>query len=138
MMQNIPNSNDKEENKNAQSSHSESEGSAKHVKGPGTNEKVIQKVLEIEKDADQIHDKAVHEASLLPVRADQDAQSLIEKTRVSAQAEATQLLDKAKVQEQSANLLAEAEKNVQHTEGLASNNFNQAVAYVVARVIGRE
>ena len=137
-MQNLQKSNDVEETKDVSVAHSESEGSLKHAKEPGTNEKVIQKVLDIEKHADQIHDRAVHEAELLPVRADQDAQAVIDKARAAAQAEASQLVDQAKVQSQGADILAEAEKNVQHTEMLASSHLTQAVAYVIARVIGRE
>jgi V/A-type H+-transporting ATPase subunit G/H len=138
MMQNLQKPNELKDKQETHSSHSEAEASLKHAKEPGTNEKVIEKVLEIEKHADQIHDKAVQEAEQLPVRADQDAQSIIEKSRITAQADASKLLDNAKVQEQSADILREAEKNVQHTEILASSNFNRAVAYVIARVIGRE
>ena len=131
-MQNLQNSNDMNENKDAAA------GSLKHTKEPGTNEKIIQKVLEIERDADHIHDKAVHEAEQLPVRADQEAQTIIDKARGTAQADANKLLDQAKVAEQGANILAEADKAIQHSENLASGNFSRAVAYVVARVIGRE
>jgi vacuolar-type H+-ATPase subunit H len=138
MMQNLQNSNDMNENKNAQSSHSDAAGSLKHTKEIGTNEKIIQKVLEIERDADHIHDKAVHEAEQLPVRADQEAQTIIDKARSTAQADANKLVDQAKVAEQGANILAEADKAIQHSENLASGNFDRAVAYVIARVIGRE
>jgi len=137
-MQNLQKPIDQEENKGIDSSHSVTEGTHKHVNDPRTNEKFIQKVLEIEKHADNIHEKAVHEAEILPVQADQDAQTIVEKARTAAQTEAAQMVDQAKGQEQSADLLAEAEKNIQQTEMLASNNFNRAVAYVVARVIGRE
>jgi len=137
-MQNKQNPIDPVEKIVTESPHAEAEGAHKHTKDLGPNEKFIQKVLEIEKEADKIHDKAVREAEQLPVRADQESQSTIDKARVDAQGEAARLVDQAKVQEQSANILAEAEKNIQQTELLASNNFNRAVAYVVARVIGRE
>jgi vacuolar-type H+-ATPase subunit H len=138
MMQNIQNPIDEKENRISESSSSGAEDAHKRIKDPKTNEEFIQKVIEIEKDADKIHDKAVHEAEQLPVRADQEAQGMIDKSRAAAQLEAARLVDQAKVQEDSAKILAEAEKNVQHTEMLASSNLNRAVAYVIARVIGRE
>jgi vacuolar-type H+-ATPase subunit H len=138
MMQNIENSNDLKDTKDPHSSHSEAVGSLKHAKEPGANEKIIQKVLEIEKQADQVLETAVHEAELLPVRAYQDVQAIVEEKRTAAQKEANQVLDSAKEVEQSAKIMAEAEKQVQRLEVLASNNFSQAVAYVIARVIGRE
>ena len=113
-------------------------GSTRHAKDPRTNELLIQKVLEIEKDADKVYEKGVHEAEQLPIHADQEAQAMLEKSRQTAQAEAAQMVDKAKVQQQSADIQAEAEKNIQHIETLASSNFNRAVSYVIARVIGRE
>jgi len=45
------------------------------------NEKNIQEVLEIEKQADAIHEAALHEAQQIPVQAEQEAQALIEKAR---------------------------------------------------------
>jgi vacuolar-type H+-ATPase subunit H len=138
MMQNIQKPIDQKDNVVSDSSHSDGEGVHKHTKDPRTNEEFIQKVLEIEKQADKIHEKAIHDADQLPVQAEQEAQAIVEKTRIAAQNEAAQLVDQAKVQEQSANILTDAERNIQHTESLASNNLNRAVAYVVARVIGRE
>ena len=137
-MQNNQNTNNSEENKVSESSHAGAENAHKQTKDLGPNEKFIQKVLEIEKEADKIHDKAVREAEQLPVRADQETQSTIDKARAAAQSEAAQLVDQAKVQQQSANILAEAEKNIEQVEHLASSNLNKAVTYVVARVIGRE
>jgi F0F1-type ATP synthase membrane subunit b/b' len=134
MMQNIQMPNDSQE-KNAHNGMKTHEKVAKDVR---ENEKFIQQVLEIEKNADQVHDKAVHEAELMPIQAGQEAQAIIDKARKSAQEEADRLVNQAKVQEQSADILAEAEKNIQHIEKLASTNFNKAVSYVVARVIGRE
>ena len=126
-------------NKSSQSEAPENnKNHEKNIKDARENEKFVNKVLEIEKQADSIHDKALHDAEILPVKAEQEAQSIIEKSRQSAQNEAASMLDKAKVQEQSADILTEAEKNIQHIETLASGNFNRAVSYVVARVIGRE
>jgi hypothetical protein len=138
MMQNLQKPIDEKEINVSDSSHSDVEDSHKPIKDPRTNEAFIHNVLEIEKQADKIHEKAIREAELLPIKADQESQALIDKARIAAQAEAARLVDQAKIQEQSAKILTEAETSVQHIETLASSNFNRAVAYVVARVIGRE
>ena len=132
------------ENKQKPIEHTENkslDAGKSHEKSPKEkheNEILIGKVLEIEKQAEHIHDKALLDAKSVPVKAEQDGTALVEKTRQAAQAEASKLIDQAKVQEQSADILAESEKNIQHNENLASGNLNRAVTYVVNRVIGRE
>lgn len=110
----------------------------KAPKEKSENIKLIEKVLEIERQADHIHEKAIQDAKGLPVKAEQDAAAMIDKARKAAQDEASRMVDQAKVQEQSADILDESAKNIQHVETLASSNFNRAVSYVIARVIGRE
>ena len=102
------------------------------------NEKRIQQVLDIEKEADAIHDKAVDQAKLLPVQAEQEAQALIEKAREQAEEEARKLMAAAQAEEERAQILAQAEEKVRKTDALAMSNFNRAVSYVLARVVGRE
>jgi V/A-type H+/Na+-transporting ATPase subunit G/H len=102
------------------------------------DEKRIQQVLEIEKQAQAIHDDAVSEAAQLPLQADKEAQALIEKARADAQEEARQLVAKAQAAQDSEDVLTEAEERVKRIETLASGNFNRAVSYVLARVVGRE
>ena len=68
----------------------------------GLNEKLIQQVLEIEKQAQAIHEVAVREAGQLPTRAEQEAQALIEKARADAQEQARQLAADAQAQEEAA------------------------------------
>ena len=140
-MQNLQKPTDIQESLDVETQSAEVAGHEKHAAGhkePRTNEEFIQKVLEIEKQADKIHDKAVLEADLLPVKAEQESQAMLEKARLSAQEEASKLVDQAKVQEKSEDILTDAQNNIQHSETLASTNFNRAVAYVIARVIGRE
>ncbi len=102
------------------------------------NENRIQQVVEIEKQAQEIHATALREAQQLPVLADQEAQAIIEKTRAQAHEEARQLVAKAQANDEVANILAKAEEKNRQTEALAMSNFDRAVAHVLDRVIGRD
>ena len=101
------------------------------------NEKRIQQVLEIEKQANAVHDAAVSEAAQVPVQAEKEAQEILDKARGDAEEEARKMLEKAHAEEESAEIMAQAEQNVQHIETLALGNLNRAVAYVLARVVGK-
>jgi len=101
------------------------------------NEKNIQQVLELEKEAQAIYEAAIREAQQIPVDAEKEAQALIEKTRTDAQAEAQQLIAKAKSGEETAQILAQAEEKVRQFETLATGNLDHAVSYVIARVVGK-
>ena len=102
------------------------------------NENRIQQVLEIEKQANEIRDEIIRSAALLPVQAEKEAQAMIEKGRAEAQDEANQLLAKAQAEQDSAEIMSQANEKILRTEILAKGNFTRAVAYVVARVTGRE
>ena len=102
------------------------------------NDKRIEQILEIEKQAQAIYAEAVNEAEQIPIQAEKDAQALIEKARLEAEEEARQIVAKAKCEEECDDILAEAEKSVKRTETLAASNFDHAVAYVLNRVIGKE
>jgi vacuolar-type H+-ATPase subunit H len=101
------------------------------------NEKHIQQVLEIERQAQEIHDTAVKEAQQLPVIAEQEAQALVEKAQAEAHQEAREMVSRVKADEESARILSEAEKKNRQFEALAMSKFDRAVAYVLDRVIGR-
>lgn len=102
------------------------------------NENRIQQVLEIEKQANEIRDEIIRSAALLPVQAEKEAQAMIEKGRAEAQDEANQLLAKAQAEQDSAEIMSQANEKILRIETLAKGNFTRAVAYVVARVTGRE
>ena len=102
------------------------------------NEKHIQQVLEIEKQAQEILDGAVKEAQQLPVQAEQEAQALVEKAKVDAQQEARDMVNKVKADEGGAQILSEAKEKNRQFEALAMSNFDRAVAYVIDRVVGEE
>lgn len=101
------------------------------------NEKLIQQVLQIEKQAQEIRNAAIRDAEQLPILADQEAQLLIEKAKADAQKEARQMFAKAQAEEETARILTQAEEKNHQVEALAMSNFDRAVAYVVERVIGR-
>ena len=101
------------------------------------NEKHIQQVIEIEKQAQEIHEAAMREAQQLPVLAEQEAQALIEKTRADAQQKAREMVSGVKADEENARILSEAEEKNKQFETLAMSNLDRAVNYVLERVIGR-
>ena len=59
------------------------------------NENRIQQVLEIEKQAQEIHEVALRDAQQLPILAEQESQVVMEKARAGAQEEARQLVANA-------------------------------------------
>jgi vacuolar-type H+-ATPase subunit H len=100
------------------------------------NEKNIQQVLEIEKKAQEMQEKAKREAQEIPVKAEQEAQALIAKAKADAQEEARQLVASAQSADTSGGAADIATKNSEF-EALAKKNFDKAVAFVLERVIGR-
>ena len=102
------------------------------------NENRIQQVLEIEKQAQEIHETAIREAQQLPILAEQESQAVIEKARGSAQKEARELIANAQAKDETDRILAEAEKKNHQVEALAMSNFDRAVNYILDRVIGKE
>ena len=101
------------------------------------NEKHIQQVIEIEKQAQESHEAAMREAQQLPVLAEQEAQALIEKTRADAQQKAREMVSEVKTDEESARILSEVEEKNKQFEALAMSNLDRAVTHVLERVIGR-
>lgn len=101
------------------------------------NEKRIEQVLEIERQAQGILDAATREADQLPAKAEQEAQELVEKARTQAQEEARQMVEKAQSQDETAATLSQAEEKNRESEKLASKNLDKAAAFVLERVIGK-
>ena len=101
------------------------------------NERNIQQVLNIEKQAQEIHDEAMKEAQQLPLVTEQEAQASIEKARAEAQQKAREMISDVKADEESARILSEVEEKNKQFETLAMSNIDRAVSYVLERVIGR-
>lgn len=102
------------------------------------NEKRIQEVIEIEKQADEVYLKAVKDAERIPLQAEKEAKALVEKSRAEAEKEAQDLIENSQPKEECDRILADVEKQIQHNETLAKRNFDRAVTYVISRVLGRE
>ncbi len=102
------------------------------------NDKHIQQVLEIEKQAQEIQEKARREAQDIPVKAEQEAQALIAKARSEAQEEARKMIAAVQAGGDGAGQgTAEQASPNSDFEVKAKANFDKAVAFVLERVIGR-
>jgi vacuolar-type H+-ATPase subunit H len=100
------------------------------------NEKNIQQVLEIEKQAAEMQEKAKREAQEIPVKAEQEAQALIAKARADAHEEGRKLIASAQSADTGGAAADIASKNSEF-EVQAKKNFDKAVAFVLERVLGR-
>lgn len=104
----------------------------------GLNEKRIQQVLDIEKQAQEAYEAAVAEAKQIPAQAEQEAQEWVDKARADAEAEAQQMLRKAQSEDEGNQLLSQTQEKLQRTEVLAQGNLKRAVVDVLCRVAGKE
>ena len=100
------------------------------------SDKNIKQVLEIEKQSQEIYEKAKHDAQQLPILAEQEAQALIAKAKAEAEDEARKIIAAAQ-SESGANISADADAKNNQFDALAKKNFDKAVAYVLDRVIGK-
>jgi vacuolar-type H+-ATPase subunit H len=101
------------------------------------NEKHIQQVLEIEKQAQEIQEKAKRESQEIPVKAEQEAQVLIAKAKSDAQEEARKMIAGVQADDSSDQMTANLASKNSELEAKAKANFDKAVAFVLERVIGR-
>lgn len=102
------------------------------------NEKRIQEVIDLEKQADEIYDKALKEAQQIPVQAENKAKEIIENARQEAEKEAQQILASAEAKNECDKILAETEAEIERSQALSKRNLDRAVTYVISRVVGRE
>ena len=101
------------------------------------NEKRIEQVLEIEKQAEDILNAATREAEQVPARAEQEAQQMVEQARTESLEEARKMLEKAQAQQETASILSQADEKNREIEKLAMKNLDKAVTFVLERVIGK-
>ncbi len=101
------------------------------------NENRIQQVLEIEKQAQEIHDKASLAAKEIPVKAEQEALALIARAKAEANEEARKIIESAQSNDASGQITADIASKNSEFETLAKKNFDKAVSFVLERVIGR-
>ena len=88
------------------------------------NEKHIDQVLQIEKQAQEIHEAAKREAEQWPGQAEKEAQAAIEKARAEAEEEARRLSASAQSEEGAGRILGEAEEKARQLETLAMGNID--------------
>ena len=101
------------------------------------NEKHIQQVLEIEKQAQEIQEKAKRDAQEIPAKAEQEAQEIIAKARVDAQEEARKMVESVQSSDAPTQAASDDISGNSEFEASARKNLDKAVAFVVDRVIGR-
>jgi vacuolar-type H+-ATPase subunit H len=102
------------------------------------NEKRIQEVMEVERQAREVLESATREAEALPRRAHEEARELIEKARLAARDEARVLIAEAQGQSGAGEIVPKAEAQIREMEASGAKNFDRAVQYVLERVIGKE
>lgn len=98
----------------------------------------IQEVLNIEKQAQAIHEAAVRDAEQMRIQAEKKAQALLKQARMDAQEKAHQLVTNSKSQEECSHILTQAEDYIRSMEVLAKQNQDYAVSYVLDRIVGRK
>lgn len=101
------------------------------------NENHIRQVIEIEKQAQEIQEKAKRDAQEIPVRAEQEAQALIAKAVADAHEEARKMVAGAQSIQASGQAGTDEASRSNDFEASAKKNFDKAVAFVLERVIGR-
>lgn len=102
------------------------------------NEKRIQQVLDIEKQAQAVYEEAVNEAKQIPLQAEQEAQAMIDNARAEAESEARKIVEQAKSETETQRILEDADEKVNKAELLAKQNFNRAVTEVLSHIAGKE
>ncbi len=102
------------------------------------NEKRIQQVIEVEKQAQALYESALHDAEKLPRQAELDAQALVEQARCEAEEEVRRMVASAEAEEEGKQILSQTEAKNQRLADQAAKNFDRAVAFIVARVTGEE
>jgi len=100
------------------------------------NEKRIQEVIEVEKQAQQLLATAKSEAEKLPMQAESEALRTLEEARASAQEEARRILEQVEGKDEAAEIMSMAQERMQQSERLATKNMEKAVAVVLGRVAG--
>lgn len=101
------------------------------------NEKHIQQVLEIEKQAQEIQEQARREAQEIPAKAEQEAQEIIAKAKVKAQEDARKMIESVQSGDASNQVESDETSGNSEFEASARKNFDKVVAFVLDRVIGK-
>ena len=98
----------------------------------------IRQVLEIERQAQVIHEEALRQADEIRQQSEQETQALIEQARQDARQEARQLIADSRSPEECERILAEADDYARNVDAQAAAHFDDAVSYILNRVAGKE
>ncbi len=102
------------------------------------NEQRIIQVLDIERQAQGLHEQAVRNAEQLQLQAASEAQSLLEKARAEALEEARRMTLGAQAKDECARILSQMDEKNHRMESLAAVHFDSAVSFVLNRIVGKE
>jgi vacuolar-type H+-ATPase subunit H len=102
------------------------------------NEERVRQIVELEKRAKEVRDKAARQAEQLPAQAEKEAKALLEQARADAQAQADQLIAKAQAEEESERIEQQAKQEAERMKAQAMGRFDRAVSFVLNRLTERE
>jgi len=102
------------------------------------DEKRVEQVLEIEKQAQDIHDNALREAEQLLKQAEKETQAMIAQAVAAAEEQARRMVSNTQVDDEIKRILSQVEEEASRSEALAMTNFDRAVSYILSRVVGKE
>jgi len=100
--------------------------------------KIIEQVIELEKQARSVNEAAVRDAEKIPLQAQEEAQALLEKSRQEAENEARHILENSRTDEETARIISEAQEQADQSEALAERHLDEAVRFVIERVAGKK
>ncbi len=100
--------------------------------------KIIEQIIDIEKQAQAVSQEAVRDAEKLPLQAQEEAQAFLEKSRREAENEARHILENARADDEIARILSEAQGQADQTETSARQHLDEAVRFVIDRVSGKK
>jgi ATP synthase H subunit len=102
-------------------------------------QEIIAQVLDIERQAVQVHEEAERRAQRIVQKAREDAVQLRQQTLAEARQQADEIVAKGReeAQAQRERVISEAEQEAQQLESSAERNIDQAVSFVVREVAER-
>ncbi len=99
------------------------------------NEERLRKILEIENEAEALHEQASQEANTLPAQAEEQVRQLLEAAKKDAEVEAARLkgeiCDPVSIQA----VLTQNVQKMQQREALAKANMTKAINYVMQALL---
>ncbi len=98
------------------------------------DEEYLKKIIDIEKNARAMREKALQEAQALPQKAEQDAKSILSSAQEEAKKEAERILASVKADQESKKILQDAEAQAGQKEAQAAKSFEKGVDFVLKKI----